>query len=125
MPKPRDAHASKAPDDDAVAWQLAAAARPHLSRADADRIYIHIGVGDTFDAIAALLTVIARDHLPLGHDLAATVASWLDCYRGQEAEPRLRELLAVTTRCAPPPSTGFEEVDGIPGAVSQRNRQPG
>ena len=73
----------RAPDDDAVAWALAAAARTHLSRADADRIYIAIGIGETFEAIDALLTAIAQHRVPLGHDVVSTVASWLDCYRGR------------------------------------------
>ena len=50
-----------------MAWELAAAAHPHLSRVDADRIYIAIGVGDTFEAIDALLTAIARDGIPGTH----------------------------------------------------------
>lgn len=90
MSTPRRAPLRRAPDDDAVAWELAAAPHPHLSRAEADRIYIAIGVGDVFEAIDALLTAIARDRIPLSHDLVATVASWLDCYRGQDAEARLR-----------------------------------
>lgn len=125
MSTSRDGHVRKAPDDDVVAWQLVAVAHPHLSRVDADRIYIHIGVGDTFDAIATLLTVIARDHIPLGRDLVATVASWLDCYRGQEAEPRLRDLLAVAAHSAPAPSPGFADgLGALPDATSQRRRQP-
>lgn len=116
MSEPREAPVRKAPDDHAVAWQLAAAAHPHLNRVDADRIYIDIGVGDTFDAIAALLTVIARDHIPLGADLTATVAGWLDCYRGQEAEPRLRDLLSLVTPNAP----SSAPVHAVSDAVSQR-----
>ncbi|WP_178361015.1 hypothetical protein [Mycolicibacterium hippocampi] len=85
-----------------MAFALAATACPLLSRIEADRIYIAIGVGDTFEAIDALITVIARDCIPLGEDLVATIAAWLDCYGGQAAEPRLRQLLAgvesVTTQ---------------------------
>lgn len=105
---PRRAPRRRAPDDDVVAWELAVAARPHLSRVDADRIYIAIGVGDTFEAIDALLIAIARDRVPLDHDVVATVASWLDCYRGQDAEPRLRHLLAQIASSAPP-VPAFEE----------------
>ena len=49
--------------------------------------------GETFAAIEALITAIARNAIPLNHDLVATTASWLDCYHGQGAEPRLRQLL--------------------------------
>ncbi|HVQ53027.1 MAG TPA: hypothetical protein VMS92_23575, partial [Mycobacterium sp.] len=83
MSKPRRTPVSKAPDDHALAWALAAVAQPYLSRPDADRIYIAIGIGETFAAIDALLTAIARDRIPVGDDLVATVAAWLDCYRGQ------------------------------------------
>ena len=81
------------PDDVALAWELAATARPHLSRVDADGIYIILGIGETFAAIDALITAIARLHVPLSDDVVARTAAWLDCYRGQDAEPRLRGLL--------------------------------
>lgn len=93
MSKPRTP-ASKAPDDTALAWELAAAAKPHLSRTAADQIHIAIGIGETFDAIDALITAIARDRIPIDEALAATVSAWLDCYLGQNAEPRLRQLIA-------------------------------
>jgi hypothetical protein len=56
--------------------------------------YIGIGVGETFAAIDALLTAIARDQIAVSNDLVVTVTAWLDCFIGQAAEPRLRELLA-------------------------------
>ena len=125
MSLPHRSATPKAPDDDAVAWQLVAAAQPHLSRVDADRIFIHIGVGDTFDAIAALLTVIARDRIPVSPDLTATVASWLDCYLGQEAEPRLRDLLAVASCSAPPPGLGAgQRLDAVPDTTPRRRSLP-
>lgn len=97
MTPPRAGRRRPTPGDDAVAWELVAVAHPHLSRVEADRIYIAIGIGERFDAIDALLTAIARNRIPLGQDLLATVASWLDCYRGQDSEPRLRHLLAEIT----------------------------
>lgn len=114
----------RAPDDDAVAWELAATAHPHLNRVDADRIYIAIGVGDTFEAIEALLAVIARDRIPLSHDLAGVVASWLDCYRGQAAEPRLRGLLADVNRVGPHHVPAFEERFGS-ALIAARDRRSG
>lgn len=93
MSTSRDTPRRKAPDDAALAWELAATARPYLSRVDADGIFITLGIGETFTAIDALITVIARNHIPLSDDLVATTASWLDCYLGHEAEPRLRHLL--------------------------------
>jgi len=77
-----------------LAWELADAARPHLSRLEADPIYIAIGIGEMFDAIDALITTIVWQRIPVGAAVAATVSAWLDFYRGQDAEPRLRQLIA-------------------------------
>jgi hypothetical protein len=54
-------------------------------------IYIAIGIGEIFSAIDAPVTVIAQDRIPGGDDVVAT---WLDCHRGQDAEPGLRHLAA-------------------------------
>lgn len=95
----------KAPDDAALAWELAATARPYLSRIDADRIYITLGIGETFAAIEALITAIACNDIPLDDELMAATASWLDCYHGQSAEPRLRHLLTKVIASASPQNT--------------------
>ena len=116
MSKPNRTPVRKAPDDYALAWKLAAAARPHLSRPDADRIYIAIGIGETYTAIDALLTAIVRDRIPLGDDLVATVATWLDRYRGQDTEPRLRHLLAQVKTSAP---QRISAAKGLPGRVPE------
>lgn len=122
MSKPRNAPLRRAPNDGAVAWELAAVARPHLNRVDADRIYIAIGVGDTFEAIDALLTVIARDRIPLDRDVVAAVVSWLDCYRGQEAAARLRRLLAEADIISPRGVPALEERFGPPFIAGQDRR---
>jgi hypothetical protein len=124
--KPSRTPVRTAPDDDALAWELAAVAHPHLSRVDADRIYIAIGVGETFTAIDALITAIARDRVHLGEATVATVASWLDCYRGQNAEPRLRQLLAEVKRYPLQQLSAFEERFGTaPSAGQDRHRRSG
>ena len=126
MSKPNRTPVRKAPDDDALAWALAAAAHPHLSRPDADRIYIAIGIGETFTAIDALLTAIAREAIPLGDDLVATVATWLDCYRGQDTEPRLRHLLAEVKTFPPQRISAATELPGsVPEAEQYRHRRSG
>jgi hypothetical protein len=107
------------PDDAALAWELAAAAHPHLSRADADRIYIALGIGETFAAIDALITTIARDRITLGEDLVATVASWLDCYLGQDAEPRLRQRIAEVKTCPPQQISAAKESPGSSSLIAQ------
>jgi hypothetical protein len=70
-----------------------------MGGAEADRIYIAIGSGETFDAIGALITAIARERIPVSQALAATVSAWLDCYLGQDAEPRLRDLHRRGGKC--------------------------
>ncbi len=97
MPPPNRTSIRKAPDGGELAFRLAAIARPHLSLAEADRIYVSVGIGDAFEAIDALIAIIARDRIPLGSDVVAVVTAWLDCYRGQKAEPHLRHLLDGVT----------------------------
>lgn len=96
----RTVPAAKVPDDTALAWELVAAARPHMARAEADQVHIAIGIGETFAAIDVLITAIARDRIAIGEDLLATVGTWLGCYLGQDAEPRLRQLLADVARAS-------------------------
>ena len=126
MSKPSRTPVRKAPDDHALAWSLAAVAHPYLSRPDADRIYIAIGIGETYTAIDALLTAIARDRIPLGDDLVATVATWLDCYRGQDTEPRLRQLLAAVKTCPPQRISAATELPGsLPETQQHQHRRSG
>lgn len=102
MPNLRRISKIKAPNANALAWELVAAARSHLSRVEADPIYIAIGIGETFDAIDALITAIVRQRIPVGVTLAATVSVWLDFYVGQDAEPRLRQLISEMNTYPPP-----------------------
>jgi hypothetical protein len=125
VPTPSRAPARKAPDDAALAWALAATAHPHLSRIDADPIYIALGIGETFAAIDALLTVLARNHIPLSAELGATAASWLDCYLGHDAEPRLRQLLAEIKAVSPQQVSGAKESARVgPDAAQDRYADP-
>jgi len=94
-----------APDADAVAWALAAVANPHLSRTRRDPIYIALGIGETFSAIEDLITFIANERIPLSDDLVAAVSTWLDCYQGHAAHPRLRELLTELVQVGSAPRT--------------------
>jgi hypothetical protein len=94
MTTPRRPPAQKAGADDALAWELAAVVCPYLRRADTDDIYIAIGIGETFAAIAALICALVLHQIPVSAAQAATVAAWLDRYRGHETEARLRHLIA-------------------------------
>jgi hypothetical protein len=99
--EPNRAPSTRPLNDAALAWELAAAARTQLSRSEADRIYIAIGIGDAFDAIDALITAITRDRIRLGDDLVAAVLTWLDRYVGQPFEPRLRRLISEVQTSPP------------------------
>ena len=101
MPEPNRAPSTRPLNDAALAWELAAAAHPHLSRYEADRIYIAIGIGEAFDAIDALITAITRDRIRLGDDRVAAVLTWLDRYVGQPFEPRLRRLISEMQTSSP------------------------
>lgn len=101
MPLPRSAPAPKAPDGAALGWELLAAARPYLDPGDINRVHIALGIGEAFDAIDTLVTAIAQNGIPLSDDLVVRTVMWLDCYLGQDAEPRLRALLAVV-KTSPP-----------------------
>ena len=127
MSTPRKTPVRQAPDDAALAWELAATARPYLSRIDADRIYITLGIGETFAAIEALITAIACNDIPLDDELMAATASWLDCYHGQGAEPRLRQLLTEVIEPAPQPNTpaAGERTGPGPHAAPDRYRRSG
>jgi hypothetical protein len=84
-------------DDVALAWELAASACPHLGRVQNDAIYIQLGIGETFDAIDALISALVVHQIPISAALAARTVHWLDSYRGQLAEPRLRQMLTELT----------------------------
>ena len=124
MPNPNSAKTRQPPNDDALAWQLTAAAHPHLSKVEADQIHIAIGIGETFAAIDALITVIARHQVPLDGDLMTALAAWLDCYHGHNDEPRLRHLLAEITDCSPNQVSAFEQRFGW-ALISARDRRSG
>ncbi|WP_133056666.1 hypothetical protein [Mycolicibacterium monacense] len=81
-------------DDVGLAWELAASACPFLDRVQNDDIYLQIGIGETFDAIEALVNALVLHQIPISDALAATTARWLEGFRGQDAELRLRQVLA-------------------------------
>lgn len=125
MSKQNSAPVRKALSDAALAWELAATAHPYLSRVDADRIYIALGIGDAFAAIDELVTIIALNQIPLGEDQVATAVTWLDCYLGHDAEPRLRKLLAEVTTDDPPQQMSVAKPPSGPDAAQGAYRRSG
>jgi len=93
-------------------------------RSEADRVYIAVGIGETFEAIDALLTAIAREGIPLGRDVVAIATPWLDCYRGQDAETGLRHLLEQVKSISPQRESAFGERFGA-ALIAARDRRSG
>jgi hypothetical protein len=77
-----------------LAWALAEAATRHLSAVERDRVYVAIGVGETFAAIRYLIEVIACKRIGISADLVRQCTSLLDAYAGHEEEPYLRGAIA-------------------------------
>jgi hypothetical protein len=89
----RGSGTQRVPDDTALAWALAESARPYLFAEESSSVHIAIAVGEQFAAIDILMSAIARERVHLDAEVLATLTAWLDCYVGQDAEPRLRALL--------------------------------
>ena len=100
-----------------LAWELAATARPYLSRIDADRIYITLGIGETFAAIEALITAIACNDIPLDDELMAEVADVRDGARPAEI---LLVADAMTGQDAVNVAQSFNEKLALTGIVLTR-----
>jgi hypothetical protein len=96
-----------APDDTKLAWALAETARAHLTTSESNQIYIAIGIGESFAAIDVLLTAILREQLRLDAEVVGIVTAWLDCHIGQDAEPRLRNVVAAID-LHPSPTTALD-----------------
>lgn len=76
-----------------LAWQLAELARSQMDDVERDRVYVAIGAGDAFTAIALITRTLVRASLAVRTDLIKVLLGWLDGYCYHPEEPRLRELL--------------------------------
>ena len=76
-----------------LAWALAQAAKPHLDAVENNDIFVAIGAGETFAAMAKLLKAVAIKRIPLEPDLARRSVSWLHAYAGHDDERYLRRLI--------------------------------
>ena len=76
-----------------LAWTLAAIATPSMSASERDRVYVRIGVGETFAAYRGLIGAIASRGIALTDDLVRQCVSLLDAYVGHEEERELRWLI--------------------------------
>jgi hypothetical protein len=76
-----------------LAWSLAEAAKPHLSTAERNDVFVAIGAGATFAAIRQLVKSVAIKRIPLRPDLVQRCTMWLDAYVGHNEERFLRRLI--------------------------------
>jgi hypothetical protein len=76
-----------------LAWELAEAAKPHLSAVERNDVFMAIGAGDTFAAIRRLFSWIAIRGIPVRLDLVESCTTWLHAYAGHEDERYLRGLI--------------------------------
>jgi len=88
-----------------LAWALADAVSGCFAAPDHLGIYIALGAGESYEAIEQMLDIAVCRRHPLPATLIGALAAWLDCYVGNEQEPRIRSLLnnvepqALRTRC--------------------------
>ncbi|MHA3021641.1 hypothetical protein ACXPWS_15470 [Mycobacterium sp. BMJ-28] len=69
---------------------------------------------------------MVRNYIPLGAELVATAATWLDCYPGHDAEPRLRHFLAEIKGVSPQQISGIDEPAGVvPDTAQDRYHRSG
>lgn len=80
-------------DTTALAWELAQLATEHLTYSEHTDVYVAIGAGDTYVAIALLLVILAHRRVGIPESVPPRVNSWLDAYAGSDDEDRLRPLI--------------------------------
>ena len=86
------------PSDDGPAWALADHISAHLVDDDKTAIYLDLGCGNDWGAIAHMLNVTVRDRLRVSEAIIDQVSGWLDGYAGTADEPTIRELLRQLQR---------------------------
>ena len=77
-----------------LAWDLAAAVEAALTEAVRCTVFAKIGAGETYSAIADLLSAAQQLSQGMPSDLLARTTAWLNAYAGSAEEPPLRELLS-------------------------------
>jgi hypothetical protein len=83
--------------DTELAWELADTAKVHLNANQRNKVYIAIGVGDTFSAANFLLQTIVRSGVVIRADLMLKLNRWVASYRDHPEQARLRDLIGRLT----------------------------
>ena len=76
-----------------LAWAVAEAAKPYLSAAERNAVFVAIGAGETFAAMRGLLRSVEINRIPLEFDLLQQCRMWLRGYGGHDDERHLRRLI--------------------------------
>ncbi|KMO71798.1 hypothetical protein MCHLDSM_04390 [Mycolicibacterium chlorophenolicum] len=84
-------------DADRVAWQLAEEMRDRLPEEARVTMYCTLGTGDTFDAVTAIMELAVRHQQTVAHNTVRQLHAWLDGYRGNPDEPRMRAAIHAIT----------------------------
>lgn len=89
----RERKGDSMPSEATLAWALADAVAVCFTATDRLGIYTTLGAGETYSAILRMLDIAVRNRYPLPARLISALATWLDCYVGNQHESMLRSLL--------------------------------
>jgi hypothetical protein len=76
-----------------LAWALIDAAKPHLTIAERNYVFVTVGAGDTFPAILTLIKIVAAKQIPLRWHLVQQCATWLDAYNVHNEYEHVRHII--------------------------------
>ena len=76
-----------------LAWLLAETASPFLDADQHHDMFVAIGIGDTFTAIALALDAISRAGGTIDRHIATRLETWLNAYIGHDDEGQLRSWI--------------------------------
>lgn len=76
-----------------LAWALIEAAKPHLTIAERNYVFVAVGAGDTFPAILTIIKIVAAKQIPLRRHLVQQCATWLDAYNVHNEYEDVRHII--------------------------------
>ena len=108
-----------------LAWTLAQAAGRWLTRVERDHVYVTIGAGDTYAALAELIRTVVQNGVRLEVDDIRRLEVWLDAHLGHEDEHSLRLMVKQVLQRPPAAQPGSPSARGpyLTPARTYRRRQ--
>jgi hypothetical protein len=76
-----------------LAWALIDAAKPHLTVAERNYVFVTVGAGDTFSVILAIIRIVAAKRIALRRHLVQQCATWLDAYNVDNEYEHVRHII--------------------------------